>query len=84
MIMKAIDPTYVDVDHAWMDGSNRNPFEVRVEGRTTRLVAGASLILSGRFTPDEVVKYLREKRSEAVLCNQSFEKFLLDFDVTPV
>jgi protein-tyrosine phosphatase len=48
------------------------------------LVAGASLILGGRFTPDEAIDYLRANRSKAVLCNQSFEEYLRDFDVTPV
>jgi hypothetical protein len=29
-----VDPTYVEVDHAWMESSNRNPFEVLCEGQT--------------------------------------------------
>lgn len=42
------------------------------------LIAGAALILMGS-SPEQAIKQLRAKRSPAVLCNQTFERFLLDF-----
>lgn len=42
------------------------------------LVAAAALILEGYKAPDAIA-LLREKRSNAVLCNKSFERFLLSF-----
>jgi protein-tyrosine phosphatase len=43
------------------------------------LVAARALILEG-MTAKEAIALLREKRSPAVLCNPSFEKYLLDLD----
>ena len=43
------------------------------------LVAGVALVLEGR-TPQEAINLLRESRSPAVLCNKTFEQWLLDFD----
>lgn len=42
------------------------------------LVAGMALVFYG-MSGDEAVKYLREKRSPAVLCNPTFEKHLRQF-----
>ena len=42
------------------------------------LVAGLALVLDGR-TPREAIDLLRESRSPAVLCNKTFEQFLLEF-----
>jgi protein-tyrosine phosphatase len=39
------------------------------------MVAAAALILGGR-TPSQAIDLLREKRSDAVLCNSTFEAFL--------
>lgn len=43
------------------------------------LIAGASLILTGRFTAKEAIDMMRQKRSLAVLCNKSFEDFVYQF-----
>lgn len=40
------------------------------------LIAGAALVLSG-YTPEDAIKTLRESRSPAVLCNRTFEEWLL-------
>lgn len=42
------------------------------------LVAGAALVLDG-YTPDAAIDLLRSKRSPAVLCNRTFERFLRGF-----
>ena len=42
------------------------------------LVAGAALVLGG-YTPEEAIRLLRDNRSPAVLCNKTFEAFLLEF-----
>lgn len=39
------------------------------------LVAGLALILGG-MTPDDAIALLRERRSDAVLCNRTFERWL--------
>jgi protein-tyrosine phosphatase len=39
------------------------------------LVAGLALIRGG-FHPDDAIKLLRDKRCDAVLCNEHFERFL--------
>jgi len=43
------------------------------------LVAGLTLILGG-MRPQEAVALLRERRSDAVLCNRTFERWLLERD----
>lgn len=40
------------------------------------LVAGTALVLGG-MEPAEAIKLLREKRCDAVLCNEAFERWLL-------
>lgn len=47
------------------------------------LLAGLALVLEGR-SPAEAVSLLRSTRSPAVLCNPTFERWLLDFDVEAV
>lgn len=42
------------------------------------LIAGAALVLEG-MEPAEAISLLREKRSPAVLCNKTFENWLLNF-----
>jgi len=42
------------------------------------LIAACALILDG-WAPVEAIALLREKRSLAVLCNRSFERFVLNF-----
>jgi protein-tyrosine phosphatase len=42
------------------------------------LVAGTALVLSG-MEPAEAIATLRESRSPAVLCNKTFESWLLNF-----
>jgi len=42
------------------------------------LVAGTALVLSG-LTPQEAIDTLRTSRSPAVLCNKTFETWLLNF-----
>ena len=43
----------------------------------SNLIAAAALIKMGR-TPQEAIDLLREKRSPLVLCNETFEKFLIE------
>jgi protein-tyrosine phosphatase len=43
------------------------------------LVAGAALVLDG-VSPKNAIKLLRENRSPAVLCNKTFESWLLNFN----
>jgi hypothetical protein len=43
------------------------------------LVAALSLMLMGD-TPERAIALLRERRCDVVLCNEHFERFLLDFD----
>lgn len=47
------------------------------------LLAGLALVRQGREAR-EVIDLLREKRSPNVLCNQAFEKFLLEYEATDV
>lgn len=42
------------------------------------LVAAYTLIRSGQYSPVEAIKILRDSRSPAVLCNKTFENWLLD------
>jgi hypothetical protein len=42
------------------------------------LIAGVALVLQGK-TPDEAIALLRSSRSDAVLCNPVFEKWLREF-----
>lgn len=42
------------------------------------LIAGAALVLEG-LTPEKAIATLRESRSPAVLCNKTFESWLLNF-----
>jgi len=42
------------------------------------LVAGVALVLDG-MSPQEALDTLRESRSDAVLCNKTFERALLNF-----
>lgn len=42
------------------------------------LIAGAALVLDG-LTPEQAIATLRESRSPAVLCNRTFESWLLNF-----
>lgn len=42
------------------------------------LIAGLALVLEG-MSPEQAIKTLRESRSPAVLCNQTFESWLLNF-----
>lgn len=42
------------------------------------LVAGAALVLEG-LTPEDAIATLRASRSPAVLCNRTFEQWLLNF-----
>lgn len=42
------------------------------------LVAGLSLILEG-MAPKDAIKLLREKRCDMVLCNETFENWLLQY-----
>lgn len=44
----------------------------------SNLVAGLALILRG-MSPEAAIKLLRDKRSELVLLNKTFEKFLLSY-----
>ena len=44
------------------------------------LVAGTALVLSG-MSPQRAIAKLRESRSPAVLCNRTFENWLLNFSV---
>lgn len=57
----------------------KGPTLIRCQAGLNRsnLIAAQALILDG-CTPRESIDILREKRGPAVLCNQSFEKFLLD------
>jgi protein-tyrosine phosphatase len=41
----------------------------------SNLIAGAALILHGH-TPDAAIRLLRERRCDAVLCNETFETWL--------
>ena len=51
--------------------------------RACSLVAGAALVLSG-MRPDDAIALLREKRSQAVLCNPAFAAWLRDlFPLSP-
>lgn len=43
------------------------------------LITALALIRSGS-TPDEAIKQMREKRSDAVLCNANFEKWLREYE----
>jgi hypothetical protein len=47
------------------------------------LIAGLALILQGR-DPHAAIKLLRERRCSAVLCNSTFEEYLLSLDMTEV
>ena len=47
------------------------------------LIAGTALILSG-MDPKAAIEKLRASRSPAVLCNSSYERFLLEFHAPPV
>jgi protein-tyrosine phosphatase len=44
------------------------------------LVTATALVLSGDYTPAEAIALLREKRSPAVLCNGTFERFVLGLE----
>lgn len=43
------------------------------------LVAGLSLVLVG-MTPTDAIALLRSSRCDMVLCNKTFEKYLLEYD----
>ena len=42
------------------------------------LIAGAAMILDG-YSPEQAIYLLRKQRSPAVLCNKTFEKWLINF-----
>lgn len=42
------------------------------------LCAATALVRSGEYAPHEAVLLLREKRSPACLCNESFQKYVLN------
>jgi len=46
------------------------------------LVAGLSLVLEG-MAPSDAVRLLREKRCDMVLCNATFENWLLNYQAVP-
>lgn len=47
------------------------------------VVAALVLVMNG-YSPEEAIEKLRESRSPAVLCNPSFEEFVLNVDVDEV
>lgn len=44
----------------------------------SNLIAALAIVLGGDKTPEEAISLLRERRSSVVLCNQTFERWLLD------
>jgi len=65
----------------WVNEARRNgPTLVHCQAGLNRsaLVTAAALILDGS-TPEEAIALLRQKRSPAVLCNPTFERWLRTF-----
>jgi len=64
--------------------SRQGPTLVHCQAGLNRssLVVGTALILNG-WEPQEAVDHIRAQRSEACLCNDSFEEFLLNFYKKP-
>ena len=74
-----LDVEQVEALAAWVNICRRTgPTLVHCQAGLNRsnLVAGLALIRSG-LTPSEAVALLRQKRNPAVLCNKTFERFLM-------
>lgn len=62
--------------NAWQDSDLQVLVHCQAGLNRSGLVAGLVLIQSG-YSPSDAIALLREKRCDAVLCNKTFERYLL-------